>query len=255
MNHKNLLQILGMFLLLFSSATFAGDNLAEREIAEFFDVSADRVHIECPQRSYNFTTEDNQTILNFCLDKVDQNKRCEVSIAGLDRSPDINEISYDLKIADITPRNLWQSVMQIHSFPDEGEKWRCPVLSLETVAGNFRSFNRWDVSPVSKTLGYNCAEAGSTISSRSVIDNVPIRPGEWQKIEFASRLSAQDGSLQLKVDEKDSGVLRGPNIFNDKKPPFLKFGIYKPAGFEKGHLKSCVKYKNVKISSKKIKEK
>ncbi len=247
MNYKNLFLILILFSLLPCQKSFAAEDAIKTKMADFFNVSPERIYIECPQNSYRFSEEEGQETLNFCLHKLDQNKRCEVSISNLGRSPEINRISYDIKVADVTPRKLWQSVMQIHSFPDEGEKWRCPVMSLEVVNGTFRSFNRWDASPVSRTLGYNCAEAGSSISSRPVLNDVAVKPGHWQKVELTSKLSIEEGELLLKIDGKGSGSLEGPNIFNDKKPPFLKFGIYKPTGFEKGHVESCVKYKNVKI--------
>ena len=250
MNTQKFIAFLSFSLLFVSNPVWAGqDEAMKGRLAEFFNVSPDQIYIECDQNTYQLGEEGGMPVLNVCLNKVDQKKRrCEITVHGLKRSPSVNKISYDINIADTTPHKEWESVMQIHSFPDKGEAWRCPVTALEAEKGAFRIFNRWDASPLSTTYGYNCAEPGSSISSRNIIKDVDIKPGQWQKVELNLTLSTgADGRYQAIIDNANSGMIEGPNTYNDQKLPFVKFGIYKPTSWEDDHQQTCVKYRNVKI--------
>ena len=248
--HHLFLVAAGFFAVLIPA--FASAGVMEEKLAGFFGVTPDRIFIECPQNSYALTGEGASQNLRVCLNRADHEKRCEITVHGLSLAPNVNAVSFQVKIADTVPHNEFHGVLQVHSFPDKGtaEKWRCPVMSLETADGKFRMFDRWDATPVSITSGYNCTEPGSTISGRDVLRDVKITPGEWQDFSMMTKLSYQDdGVLQASIDNKSSLLIKGPNTFNDKRDPFLKFGIYKPTGWEKGHDLSCVSYRNVKIDT------
>lgn len=249
MNTMKLMILLLLFSCFGAATVHADDNYAnmKKELSEFFKVSADRINIECPQKSYELTGQQSDQILNICLHKADNQKRCEITISGIDRAPVKHHISYELNFSDPNPRKRWESIMQIHSFPDKGEAWRCPVASFEVKDGLYRMYNRWDASPISRTLGYNCAEQGSSISSRTIINDVKVKAGQWQKIVLDAGLSTEDGEFRFSIDDKVSPDFKGPNTFNDERQPYLKFGIYKPTGWENDHVTSCVKYRNVKI--------
>jgi hypothetical protein len=229
---------------IFASAHAAEPSDINERLAAFFKVSPDRIRVECPQNSYELTGADE---LKICLNKADRQRRCEITVSNLARAPAENKISFELNFSDPKPRKEWESVMQIHSFPDKGEAWRCPVTALEVKDGSFRMYDRWDSSPLSHTSGYNCTEAGSSISARPVLENVLLKAGQWQDVHLDAALSPVDGTFQMKIDKKASELIRGPNTYNDEKSPFLKFGIYKPTSWEEGHEMSCVKYRNVKI--------
>ncbi|PZP55833.1 MAG: hypothetical protein DI586_05575 [Micavibrio aeruginosavorus] len=245
---------LSIFLLLvfsFSGMALAGqDPVVKAKLARFFGVDADRIWLECSQDSFSLDEEDGQSVLNVCLREKDRKQRCEISVHRLSLAPVVNHISFEFKHIDATRRSRWETLMQIHSFPDKGEKWRCPVAPLEIINGTLRMMSRWDSSPMSQPVGYSCAGAGSTVSTREFIKDIPLIPGKWQKVDLATKLSYKDdGTIRLKIDNKDSGLITGPNRYNDEKLPFVKFGIYKPTGWEKGHVSTCTRYRNVKIVS------
>lgn len=223
------------------------DDAVNQKLAKFFGVEKERIFVECPQQS--FSLEDKiEPVLNICLKKLDKQKRCEIAVHNLKRVPAAHNISYEISVKDPQPRREWQSFMQIHSFPDKGEAWRCPVAALEAEDGTFRIYNRWDASALSLTTGHNCTEPGSSISGRSILQDVSVMPGAWQKVNMDVALSTEEnGHFQAKIGPKDSGLINGPNTFNDKKDPFLKFGIYKPTSWEKGHVETCVQYRKVEI--------
>lgn len=136
---------------------------SEQQIADFIGGTRDQIHIECPQKSYDIKSDGEGGFLNICLNYKDAQKRCEISISGFDNIPAQYDVSFELKEAKNSPSERWHTVMQIHSFPDKTEKWRCPPLSVEVKNGKFRAYSRWDIHKVSRTYGNNCTEAGSSI--------------------------------------------------------------------------------------------
>lgn len=252
MHKKSLIAVFVTCILLCVSPVSASEISAglRNDLSAFFGVSPERISVECPQQSYRLEEEQGGKILNICLNKADNQNRCEIAIHDLPRSPAKTSIEFQVNYADETSFKRWQSLMQIHSFPDEGEEWRCAPITLEIKDGNFRVMDRWDATTISRTFGDRCAERGSSISGRQLIDDIKVRPGEWQDVKIDAKLSyGTDGELHASVDGRESPLVLGPNIFNDQKKNFLKFGFYNPAGWEDGHGLSCVRYRNVKIKT------
>lgn len=227
-----------------------------QEIAEFLGVPAKNVNIECPQNTFKIEGQGDDKNLNICLRYQDNQKRCEVTVTGLDPAPAQYNISVDIRETIRSPSDRWHTIMQIHSFPDSGEKWRCPPLSVEVEKQHFRAYSRWDESAISKTSGNNCTEAGSSIQAREVLKNIPVRYNSWQSFQLNMRATpSKSGQIQLKINQSSSKLLNGGNVYNDKRAPFLKLGVYKPAGWSRPEIQSgqpvCVSYKNFKMASSK----
>ena len=231
------------------------------ELAEFFGVSESRVTLECPQKTYSIEKVKkkkkkkkdkyvNKDVLTICLNKKDRQRRCEIAVHGIDVHPAKHNIRFQLRVGkDFKAGNEWQSLMQLHSFPDKGEAWRCPVMSMEAHKNSFRMFNRWDTAPLSQTTGYHCTGPDSSIQARTLFSDIGIKPGHWNKFNMDLVLShTRHGKIKL-VFDKNKTSTSSSNHFNDKRSPYLKFGIYKPTTWESGHESSCVQYRKVQILS------
>jgi hypothetical protein len=122
------------------------------------------------------------------------------------------------------------------------------------VKGEFRVFNRWDEKKISETDKYGCVAPNGSIQSREVLGNIPLAYDDWRRFSLSMNVSPyKDGTLEASIGEKSSGELPGGNVYNDKRPPFIKFGIYKPAGWSESELQSgkeiCASYKNFHMQS------
>ena len=74
----------------------------------------------------------------------------------------------------------------------------------------------------------------------------PIVANEWTAFELAMTPStSESGALSLKVGEDDV-ALSGSNIYNDKRGPFIKLGVYKPTSWT-AEDEYCVEYRNIEI--------
>lgn len=238
-------------IFLSPSNTLAAENsdvLAEK-IANLLNIPRHSVFLECPSKEIDFLVLHGQKTIRMCLRKTDKKNRCEFSIHNLNIAPEKQKISFEALIENNAPHpKNWLSLMQIHSFPDQGEKWRCPPFSLEYYDNTLRLFNRWDTTKTSKTSGYNCTEEGSSIKSKTIFSDVPLE--KWMKISLDLKLShGEDGYIMTSINTHRFPKLIGPNIYNDSRPPFLKFGIYKPTSWDKEHKISCVTYRNIDISN------
>ena len=221
-------------------------------LADFFGVPRKAIQIECPQHSFELTHHNKDQELSVCLHRTAKRKRCEIVIKTFEKSPHINHVSFEAKTNhNINHPTEWVGLMQIHAFPDVGEKWRCPPFSLETHRNRLRMYNRWDTQKISKTTGYNCAQKGNSIQSRTVFGNYPIQQNEWFSLDMDLKLSHRDDAQTNVILDQGAPIsMKGPNIYNDHKMPYLKFGIYKPTSWERGHLMSCVTYRKMDISVK-----
>ncbi len=228
-------------------------NISKRAIAKFLGVPEEFVSIECPQQSFKLNGTGRDATLSICLNKADNQKRCEIAVGYLKKPPYSNHISFEAKVAHNTDKiKEWMIALQIHAFPDKGESWRCPALSADITGGKLHMFNRWDASKISKTHGYHCAEKGSSIQSRTVIDNYSVGIGKWFSLNMDLKLShLSDGNIDISLNNDKKINLSGANTYNDDRPPFLKLGIYKPNGWDKNHILSCISYRNVDISVEK----
>lgn len=123
----------------------------------------------------------------------------------------------------------WHIIGQIHSFPDSGEDWRCPVLSIEVKNGNLRMYNRWDSNHISRTINDTCAQKGNSIKSRLVFKDYRLEQHKQYNVAIDGLLSYQkEGWLKVSINNEVVGSVWGYTAFNDKRGPYLKLGIYKP---------------------------
>ena len=127
MHKKSLIAVFAFWICLSASLVSASEISAglKDDLSAFFGVAKDRISIECPQQSYRLENEQGGKILNICLNKADNQNRCEIIVHDLSRAPSKNSIGFQMNYADITPWKRWLSVLQIHSYPDPGEAWRC----------------------------------------------------------------------------------------------------------------------------------
>ncbi len=178
-------------------------------------------------------------------------KRCETSyFEYIERDSNV-AVSFDFRLDDATWdfHDVWTSIFQIHSPPDPGEQWRCPVAMLAVEGHSLEMWDRYDATPISVTKNGTCADVGNSIHSREVFTNVPIRTEQWNHFELQANLSlGPSGTFTVKLNNKTIGSLTGPNTFNDQHQPYLKVGIYKPSPWA-GAKRLCVDYRNVSIKS------
>ena len=175
---------------------------------------------------------DDSKSIEFNLNKI--KKRCEIAVHNLLRRDKAFSLSFKFFVDDnYKHSSQWHSYFQIHSFPDEGESWRCPIFALETKNGKLRMYNRWDTAKISTTIKGTCAGEGNSIRSRTIFDNVTYKVDEWNSFLIQGVLST---SSQACVKTFLNGVKLkkscGPNVFNDLRMPFFKLGIYKPTSWD-----------------------
>lgn len=235
-------------LLPYNAAASEVSKALTKEIADFLNLPVQRVFLECFSHEIDFPVLDGQKTMRICLRKSDKQKRCEISIKDLKTTPALQKISFEAMIENSASKpEKWFSLMQIHSFPDKGESWRCSPFSLEYSKSALRLFNRWDPNKISKTDILTCASPETSISSKTIFSGIQLE--KWNKISLDLKLSFEnDGYIKSTLNNQSFPVLHGPNLYNDKRPPYLKLGIYKPNSWDKHHKISCVTYRNIDIS-------
>jgi len=178
-------------------------------------------------------------------------KRCETSYFNSISRGIRTDVSFDFRLEEENWdfHDIWTSILQIHSKPDPGEQWRCPIAMLAVEGHSLEMWNRYDLSPISVTANGTCAEEGNSIRGREVFANWPVRAGEWYHFDLQANLSLESsGTFTVKLNNKIVGSLTGPNTYNDQHQPFLKIGIYKPSPWRAAR-RLCVDYRNVSIKS------
>lgn len=181
-------------------------------------------------------------------------KRCEYVRTDLIQNEKPFSVSLQLIPLTVTrDDDQWHSVLQIHSFPDEslGERWRCPIISLEVKNGMLRMFNRWDASKVSILQNGTCAGDKNSIRSTTVFEGLPLSENEKYEIKIDTFLSTEirDAYLKVSVNNIIFANIYGANKFNDARAPYLKFGVYKPTSWSRGVQSIKYVYKNVVFNS------
>lgn len=208
---------------------FLHTTVAAQQLINFGDLGWMR---ECDKQ--NMTTEKNKLIVQHF--SSDERPRCEVANRTWLSLGSEFEVAFDIAVNSNYHENYWHNIMQIHSFPDleEGEVWRCPILSVEVKGGMLRAFSRFDKERISQTINGSCANEGNSIRSNKLFDRVPFKSNANYRIEVAGKLSTgQDGFLKISINDEVVSFTKGPNAFNDVKGPYLKLGIYKPSGWLK----------------------
>lgn len=178
-------------------------------------------------------------------------KRCETSYFNYVKRDQDTTVDFDFRIdpQQWDFHDVWTSIFQVHSKPDAGEIWRCPISALEVQGRTLRMFDRYDLSPVSTTANGTCADPGNSIKDRTVFENAPFKIGEWNHFTLHMRLSlGADGFYAPALNGTELGRLTGPNTYNDQHMPFLKIGIYKPSPWANAK-KLCVDYRNFSIKT------
>lgn len=162
-----------------------------------------------------------------------KSRRCEIASHDYLKIDQPFHISFSFSTNNVnTADHQWHSIFQIHSFPDSGERWRCPVLALEVKNGKLRMFNRWDANKISNLINGTCAAEGNSIRSRKVFAGYPIKANEIYQIVIKGTLSSgREGLLEVMINGKTLDSYKGANAFNDLRGPYLKFGIYKPTSW------------------------
>ena len=118
-------------------------------------------------------------------------------------------------------------LLQWHSVPDThlGESWKNglnPPLALFVNGERWRLTSLWDANRITQKRKY---------SGSNRYDLGPIARGQWTDwvIRVTWSYTPGKGILEVWRDGKQVVSQPGPNTFNDRKPPYLKLGIYKPA--------------------------
>ncbi|WP_104402833.1 heparin lyase I family protein [Vibrio penaeicida] len=175
------------------------------------------------------------TSVEFKLKPKKGRKRCEIAVQkGLERDKPFS-LSFRFLVNDTYQySNQWHSYFQIHSFPDKGESWRCPIMALETKNGKLRMYNRWDQKKISSTKRGSCAANGNSIRSRTLFEGVSYAANVWNQFRIEGVLSTSNNEcLKTYLNEALLSETCGPNTFNDARVPFFKLGIYKPTSWDK----------------------
>ena len=76
-----------------SFAQKSADEITEK-ISKFLNMPKNRLVLECPGKSIDFPVLNDKKAMRFCLERSQQQQRCEVAIKGLKRSPKEQKISY-----------------------------------------------------------------------------------------------------------------------------------------------------------------
>ncbi|RTZ18671.1 heparin lyase I family protein [Vibrio penaeicida] len=173
--------------------------------------------------------------IEFTLKPQKGRKRCEIAVQKALKRDVPFSLSFKFKVKDnYAYSNRWHSYFQIHSFPDKGENWRCPILALETSSGKLRMFNRWDHQKVSSTVDGTCASPRNSIGTRTLFSDVDYAVEQWHQFKIEGTLSTKASAcLKTYLNGSKLSETCGPNTFNDAKMPFIKLGIYKPTSWDK----------------------
>lgn len=164
--------------------------------------------------------------------EVAGNKRAEIA---LDTEKPLEEHWYGVSIYLPSDKNEYysddetspESLIQWHNFPDSGEDWTSPPLSLITQNGSYYVSRCWDNAPV--TSDYQMYKKGNY--SLHFLGSYKNDIGKWVRWVFHIKWGwseSQNPVLEVYKDGKKVLEQNGfPNTTNDKKGVYLKVGIYK----------------------------
>lgn len=188
-----------------------------------------RLHNECSKGVMQ--TDASSGITTFTLSR-NNGKRCEIAIHDLLKRETPFSLRFEFRVnSKYEKERYWHSMLQIHSFPDKNEAWRCPIMALENQVGSLRMFRRWDHQKKSSPGKWGCADDTSSIQYVTFFKDVPYQANHWNSVELTGTLGlSKNNCLTIKINDF-TRVSCGPNTFNDERHPFLKFGIYKPTSW------------------------
>lgn len=113
------------------------------------------------------------------------------------------------------------TLMQLHSRPDDGENYRNPSLAFSTDNGKWQLVRRWDSSKITDGKNYDGTRK-STLGS--------FATGRWTEFVMNFKYT-YDGSGWLTVWQDGKKVMdrdQAGMAYNDEGGGYLKTGIYKP---------------------------
>jgi hypothetical protein len=180
-------------------------------------------------------------------------KRCETSYFNYIKRDVNTAINFSFRLEDTNWdfHDIFTSIFQIHSKPDPGEAWRCPIAMLAVQGHSLVMWDRYDLSPVSVTNNGTCADEGNSIHGRDVFSGIPVQAGRWYDFALHADLTLKpSGTFTATLDDQTVGNINGPNTYNDQHEPFAKIGIYKPSPWQNAK-RLCVDYRKVLINGEK----
>jgi hypothetical protein len=203
------------------------------------------IHTECDMNKILFS---NDGSIHFSLQRTSKKKRCEIAVLNFLQYSRLFRVEFDFKTQSLYELDDWHSYFQIHAMPDEGENWRCPIYALETFRGKLRSFLRWDYQNISILNQGSCASSSNSIQSIMLFEEVKYNNSAWNHFSILGSLGlGKNNCLEIRLNNVLLAKHCGANIFNDKSPPYLKFGIYKPSGWRRAHS-IYLDVKNLEVS-------
>lgn len=227
------MNIFSLFMLVLLSVFSGYAYTAEQQPLILKSLNIDGLTLvnECAQGTFGETGA--EPILWFSLSYGDRaRRRCELAIHNWLKRDGAFDISFEFRVIGDARDEEWLSIFQIHSFPDSGESWRCPIMALEIVGSNLRMFNRWDLQKISDTSVSTCANAHSSMASNTLIQDANFKLGEWQHFRIKGMMSlTNNGYISVELNKEQVGEYQGPTTFNDQRQPYLKLGLYKPTSW------------------------
>ncbi|CCO44217.1 exported hypothetical protein [Vibrio nigripulchritudo SOn1] len=212
-----------------------------------------KVHVECSLDNIAVVKRRYETVIQTIMNNyVSGRKRCELATTAqrIARDKPFN-LEFKLKLSSkLSDSRQWFSAFQFHSNPDKGENWRCPILALESVQGNFRMYNRWDENRISTTKNGTCGNAGNSIQYRKLFEDLNYNAEDWIPVKISGVLSYSnpEACLSVSVGGVEMSYVCGLNTFNDGKPVYAKFGIYKPTSWDTAEREITAEYKDIRFS-------
>lgn len=234
-------QLLWRSMLVLATVTPAS---AQEGLGELFK-SFPGWRLECAEATYSVDKASRS--VEFCLPLANASQvRCEIALHVPDIRNKPMRLTYDFMLGSKwTYRTDWIIINQIHSRPDAGEAWRCPLLSMEVVGRTLRMYSRSDPNKITDTSKSTCT--GSTIRTQEVFQGAAIERGVWTRMSIDLRLALDAGYVTASKDGSGPlGTAKGATTYNDVAPPYIKFGIYKQLP-RTGNDTLCVRYRNIRL--------
>lgn len=241
-------------VIFFTQANYASNVYTEMagSISNMIDYNGDeksntKIYIECNSSLMSVSSAIITTTLNYAPGR----KRCEFDILN---QVDFNtpfQLSWYFK-ANSNYVNFSHShiLFQLHATPDltEGENWRCPLLSLESINGTLRMYSHWDEKHISTLNDGTCASSENSIESRTLFTDFDYNANTWYHVTlkfYPTYDDSNSGYVKLYINDSLLGNAYGFTAFNDNSPPYIKFGIYKYTPWEDTSTVIKVLYKNI----------
>lgn len=203
------------------------------------------VRLDCSGGTITRNEQDRS--LTLCVPELTPaRRRCEVEIQGPDIRGQWLEAQFDVKLNEAAARPKQPIIIfQIHSRPDPGEQWRCPIAALRALPNNLELGGAYDFSEISRPAANGCIGPESTIKGYRAFLDKPATANTFMSLRLRYRLSLRYGDVVAFRDGKEAGEAKGPNMMNDKTKPFLKMGIYGVPSEQPGPF--CSTIRNVKL--------